>query len=107
VDIVVDNEGKLTDDSKKAETAQTRKFIQPGMPVYRVQIIASGQTFDVESKYPAISDLVKKYGVNVEKVAGLNKYQIGNFASFEEADNLRVLLKAKGFKDCFVVVLNK
>jgi outer membrane protein OmpA-like peptidoglycan-associated protein len=107
VDIVVDNTGNLVDESKTVTAPKTQKFVQPGMPVYRVQIVASGQTIQVESKYPAISDLVKKHGVNVEKVAGLNKYQMGNFSSFEEADSLRVLLQGKGFKDCFVVVSNK
>jgi outer membrane protein OmpA-like peptidoglycan-associated protein len=104
VDIVVDDKGKLIDESKNAGAPTTQKFVQPGMPVYRVQIVASGRNINVKSKYPAISDLVKKYGVNVEKVAGLNKYQIGNFSSPEEADSLRVLLIGKGFKDCFVVV---
>jgi hypothetical protein len=77
------------------------------MPVYRVQIMASGQTVNVETQYPAIADLVKMYGVNVEKVSGLNKYQIGNLGSFQEAESLRDQLKARGFKDCFVVILNK
>jgi outer membrane protein OmpA-like peptidoglycan-associated protein len=107
VDIVVDDKGNLTEESKITPAPKTQKFVQPGMPVYRVQIVASGQTINVETKFPAISDMVKKYGVYVEKVAGLNKYQIGNFSSFEEADNLRVLLKAKGFNDCFVVWSNK
>lgn len=106
-DIVMDDAGKVREESKGAPAAPATKSLQPGMPVHRVQIIASSQNITVEKQYPAIADLVAKYGVTVEKVAGLNKYQIGNFGTWEEADNLKNQLKARGFKDCFVVILNK
>ena len=91
---------------EKEETPPPTKTSIP-VTVYRVQIIATGKTLDVKSTFAKISDLIDKHGVSVEKVKGLNKYQLGNFDNQNQATGLKEILYQRGYKDCFVVAVKK
>ena len=64
-----------------------------------VQLAASPSLINVNTgKWTRIS-----HTVEVIKEAGLNKYQVRNFSTLEEAKKARSQLRMKGFSDAFVV----
>ena len=47
--------------------------------------------------------MIEKYGLSVQKVDKLNKYQLGNFSLKVETVEIRKILIQRGYKNCFVV----
>jgi len=71
--------------------------------VYRVQLIATKKSLDTKAQFATIQNLIDDNGLFVQKVGELNKYQLGNFDTQEEAINLNEVLRKKGYKNCFVI----
>jgi N-acetylmuramoyl-L-alanine amidase len=67
--------------------------------IYRIQIAASEKPINLkESKYSSLAPIK-----NDKSDKGLNRYVSGNFTSLQECENELTRLKAKGFKDAFIV----
>ncbi|MCK5457163.1 MAG: OmpA family protein, partial [Melioribacteraceae bacterium] len=63
---------------------------------YRIQLIATNKTLDVPKYFSKISDMVEKYGISIQKVDKLNKYQLGNFSLQSETVEIRKILVQLG-----------
>ena len=72
-------------------------------PVYRIQLVATTKKLDIPTYFSNISNLVDEYGIAVQKVNNLNKYQLGNFSTKGETQSLRKVLENEGYKGCFPV----
>lgn len=79
-----------------------QKEYQVSDAVYRVQLIATKRSLDVETQFASIQNLVDENGLSVRKVGELNKYQLGNFDNPKDAINLNKELRKKGYENCFV-----
>lgn len=94
IELDTDNDGNPTDpNSGNSKTT------------FRIQIAATGNKVDVSSKFKNLSALIKEYGIFVETVNNLNKYQVGNFSSKNDAVEVQRLILGKGFADSFIVVV--
>ena len=71
--------------------------------IYRLQLIATTKTLDIPTHFSNISDMVEKYGISVQKVGKLNKYQLGNFSTKLETAEIRKFLDQNGYEGCFPV----
>jgi hypothetical protein len=87
---------------KEEETKPVVKGIADD-PVYRIQLVATIKTLDIATYFLNISNLVEEYGIFVQKVDILNKYQLGNFSTKGETESLRKVLEKEGYKGCFIV----
>jgi hypothetical protein len=72
---------------------------------FRIQIVASTQLADPVKQFSSISDIIAMYGLSVEKVKKVYKYRIGNFTDEKEALALQQILRKRGYRDCFPVIL--
>lgn len=70
---------------------------------YRIQLIALSKALKSESYFLNIEDLVKKYEITVLEADMLYKYQLGNFSTRLETENVVKELKNRGYHDCFIV----
>lgn len=70
---------------------------------YRIQLLATTKTLNIPEYFSKIGDLIEKYGISIQKIGKLNKYQLGNFSTRHETIEIRKALIQKGYKDCFVV----
>ena len=67
--------------------------------IYKVQIAASDKTVSkTDPKFSSIKDMV-----NDKSAGGLNRYMVGNYSKRTEAETRMKTMKAKGFKDAFIV----
>ena len=87
-------------DEKKVISVEKEEV--PGT-TYRIQLIATSKTLDIPKYFSKINDMVEKYGISIQKVDKLNKYQLGNFSLQSETVEIRKILVQRGYKDCFVV----
>ena len=67
--------------------------------IYKVQIAASDKTISKsDTKYASIKDMM-----NDKSAGGLNRYVVGNYSKRTDAEARMKQMKAKGFKDAFLV----
>ena len=71
--------------------------------VYRVQLIAVSKVLESHSYFSKINYLIEKYGMSIQTLDNLNKYQLGNFNSKREADEIKEIIIKQGYKGCFIV----
>ncbi len=83
---------------KKMEPAPV-KPIPVTTVIYKVQIAASDKTVSkTDPKFSSIKDMM-----NDKSAGGLNRYVVGNYSKRTEAETRMKTMKAKGFKDAFIV----
>lgn len=87
---------------KSEDVAEETKPNNLPSTVFRVQLIATSRTLDEEKQFLNIEDVIDEVGISVQQVGGLNKYQVGNFETTNEANNLKNELRQRGYKNCFV-----
>jgi len=75
--------------------------------VYRVQLIATKRVLDIATQFADIQNLVDEYGITRNFIDGLNKYQLGNFTSAKEANEVKAQLRKLGYGNCFVSTIYK
>ena len=72
---------------------------------YRIQLIALSKVMKSNSYFSNINDLIAKYGMSVQEIDSLYKYQLGNFVSRTETEEVVKDLKTRGYRDCFIVTI--
>ncbi len=83
---------------KKQEPAPT-KTVPVNTVIYKVQIAASDKVVSkTDPKFSSIKDMV-----NDKSTGGLNRYVVGNYSKLIDAEARMKQMKAKGFKDSFLV----
>jgi len=70
--------------------------------VYRVQLVATTRNLDIAKRFSDIDDIINTNGISVLKIGNMNKYQVGNFVPVNEANEMKNILRQRGYKDCFV-----
>jgi outer membrane protein OmpA-like peptidoglycan-associated protein len=103
IHVMVDDKGNI----KEAASKFAGKSLENTNLVFRIQIAATKQPINVKTRFAGIADLIRQYGITENEVAGYYKYQVGNFTTYEDAEKAVELLVSKGYKDCFVLLLNK
>ena len=100
------NKKTLITEDKKSDQIKPKSA---GGSVYRIQLIATSKNnlVDIDTYYAKINDLIDKYGMSVQKINNLNKYQLGNFSSKQETIEIKKILIKRGYKNCFVVEIEK
>lgn len=96
--VVNSMQGKFS--AMETELQQAKSAAKKDVPqgyYYRVQLGAY-KNFQVKNK-PAIKD----ESITEEKADGMNKYVVGVFKTFEEADAFKNDMRKMGMKDAFVV----
>ncbi len=94
------DEGKATDETVENYPVDKEKVnSDQGILSFRVQYA----TFP--KPQPKKSSIFKgMHDVKVYRQSGMYKYTAGDYNNFEDADRLRKILSARGYKDAFVVV---
>ncbi len=74
---------------------------------YGIQLHATSQPVDVDAEMGDISDLINKYGLKMNLVNSMYKYQLGPVGTREDANKVKELLAQRGYKGCFLIVMEK
>lgn len=97
--IPIKTEIKIDTGSVKKTESTPIKTVPTNAVIYKVQIAASDKTVSkTDPKFSSIKDMV-----NDKSAGGLNRYVVGNYSKRSDAEARMKTMKAKGFKDAFVV----
>jgi outer membrane protein OmpA-like peptidoglycan-associated protein len=95
---------KLISDNKTTGTEMSKS--NDLSTSYRIQLVATNQTLDTEKLLEELNFDTSVYKIVEVKNNGLHKYQLGNFSTREEAETIKIQCQAKGYQDCFIVIVN-
>lgn len=71
--------------------------------VYRVQLMATSNSFDPESYFAVLKAIIPDAQFYVQPVNGIYRYEIGDRQNLSAAEALKNQIMAAGFADCFIV----
>lgn len=94
---------KTTDSSKKHINA----ISNAETPVFRIQLLATSRQINKNSYFKKITTQLNNSAIYEMSANGLKKYQLGNFSDSKQAQKAKGRCKKLGFKDCFIVTVNK
>ena len=97
--IPIKTEIKIDTGSIKKTEPSPIKTVPTNTVIYKVQIAASDKNVSkTDPKFSSIKDMV-----NDKSAGGLNRYVVGNYSKRSDAEARMKTMKAKGYKDAFVI----
>ncbi len=98
----------LQKNSSSNQEKEVKPASSPGSEtVYRIQLLATQHIPDDQKPFENIGELIQEYTLHVTTEGALNKYQLGDFKTKNEAEKIRAVCRQKGFADCFIVATKK
>lgn len=87
-------------------SAPTNSSIVPGDTYYRVQLVAVSRRINHKAFFKKITTKLSDLTVHEVSKNGVIKYQLGDFASRDEAQKAKKQCVKLGYNDCFIVTVN-